>query len=44
MLLANANVIEDVISSARPTTTVARTPSRAASQPPGSEPISVPAG
>ena len=44
MLLANANVIEDVISSVRPTTTVARTPSRAASQPPGSEPSSVPAG
>ena len=33
-----------LISSARPTTTVARTPSRAASQPPGSEPSSVPAG
>ena len=44
MLFAKANAIDELISSARPTTTVARTPSRAASQPPGSEPSSVPAG
>ena len=44
MLFAKANAIDEVIRSTRPTTTVARTPSRAASQPPGSEPSSVPAG
>src|SRR4051794_4878134 len=44
MLSANANATEDAISRLSPTTTVARTPSRAASQPPGSEPSSVPAG
>src|SRR3954447_13206894 len=44
MLLANANAIEEAISRLSPTTTVARTPSLAATQPPGSEPSRVPAG
>jgi hypothetical protein len=44
MLSANAKVTDDAISRASPRMTVARTPSRAATQPPGSEPSSVPAG